>query len=104
HRKTVLAISVVPVMLGFAAGSTLKMSFFPKDRSYLSYIDVWLPEDAPLSATRQAALEATGVIEKVAEEFAKEKAAKHKKEPESVLDSVTSFIGGSGPRFWFSVI
>ena len=31
--------------------SQLKTQFFPKDLSYLSYVDVWLPEDAPLRAT-----------------------------------------------------
>ena len=29
--------------------------FFPKDLSYLSTVDVWLPEDASLTATRMAA-------------------------------------------------
>ena len=32
-----------------------KMQFFPKDLSYLSYVDVWLPEDAPLAATNATA-------------------------------------------------
>ncbi len=31
--------------------SQLKPQFFPKDLQYLSYAEVWLPEDAPLSAT-----------------------------------------------------
>src|SRR3712207_8833968 len=31
----------------------LKTQFFPRDLQYLSYVEVWLPEDAPLIATRQ---------------------------------------------------
>src|SRR4029434_4815715 len=29
----------------------LKQQFFPDDLQYWSYVDVWLPNDAPLSAT-----------------------------------------------------
>ena len=74
-----------------------KTQFFPKDLSYLSYVDVWLPEDATLAATKQATAEAEQVIREVADEF-----GKHHKHPE-VLRTLTSFIGGGGPRFWFSL-
>jgi len=30
----------------------LKAAFFPSDLSYLSYVDVWLPDDAPLFESR----------------------------------------------------
>src|SRR4029078_71328 len=62
---------------------------FPKDLSYLSYVDVWLPEDAPMSATTETARHADEVIRKTV--------------PKDLLKSITTFIGGGGPRFWFSV-
>ena len=71
--------------------------FFPKDLSYLSYVDVWLPPDAPLGATDAAAKRAETVIREEAERFGKEHNRK------DVLKSVTTFDGGGGPRFWFSV-
>jgi hypothetical protein len=72
-----------------------------QDLSYLSYIDVWLPEDAPLSQTNKAAGQAEDIVLEVAREYGKE----HKGGGESgaVLESLTTFVGGGGPRFWFSV-
>ncbi|HXI26256.1 MAG TPA: efflux RND transporter permease subunit, partial [Pyrinomonadaceae bacterium] len=54
HRWIVLLGSLVLLAGGGFIGSRLKTDFFPKDLSYLSYLDVWLPEDAPLSATNDA--------------------------------------------------
>ena len=54
HRWKVLAGSLVFLALGVFFISQLKTQFFPKDLSYLSYVDVWLPEDAPLEATNRA--------------------------------------------------
>ena len=53
HRWKVLAGSVACWRSAFFM-SQLKTQFFPKDLSYLSYVDVWLPEDAPLEATNRA--------------------------------------------------
>ena len=75
----------------------LPQQFFPKDLQYLSYVDVWLPEDAPLEVTAQASRKAERIIQEVAEEYGRE----HKK-PEGVLKSLTTFVGGGGPRFWLS--
>jgi len=83
------------------AGNRLKTDFFPKDLSYLSYLDVWLPEDAPLSVTNEAARHAEAVVREVAEEYGKEHPEDGK--PKEVLKSLTTFVGGGGPRFWFSV-
>ncbi|PYS95533.1 MAG: AcrB/AcrD/AcrF family protein, partial [Acidobacteria bacterium] len=55
HRWQVLAGSILFLMLGGFLAGRLKQSFFPTDLQYLSYIDVWLPEDAPLSSTHAAA-------------------------------------------------
>jgi multidrug efflux pump len=91
HRWVVLFASIAVVVGMFASGKRLKSAFFPKDLSYLSYVDVWLPEDAPLGETNMTAIEVERAIREVA---SKEKVA---------LESVTTFLGGGGPRFWFSV-
>jgi multidrug efflux pump len=75
----------------------LKPQFFPKDLSYLSYVDVWLPPDAPLGATDTVTQRAETVIRQESERFGNEH---HQKD---VLKSLTTFVGGGGPRFWFSV-
>ncbi|HEX6649389.1 MAG TPA: efflux RND transporter permease subunit, partial [Pyrinomonadaceae bacterium] len=102
HRWVVLLGSLVLMAGGAFIGSRLKTDFFPKDLSYLSYLDVWLPEDAPLSATNEAAHHAEEIVREVAEEYGKEHAEKDGK-PREVLKSLTTFVGGGGPRFWFSV-
>ena len=84
------------------AASRLKTDFFPKDLSYLSYLDVWLPEDAPLSTTNEAAGRAEEVVREAAQEYGKAHPGKDGK-PREVLESLTTFVGGGGPRFWFSV-
>ena len=101
HRLATVAIAGVLLVLGGFQVRTLKQAFFPKDLSYLSYVDVWLPEDAPLSATQETAVQVEQVVRQVTEEFGREH-ARHG-QPKDVLESVTSFIGGGGPRFWYSV-
>jgi multidrug efflux pump len=102
RRLIVLVLSLVPLIGGFATAAFLKLSFFPKDHGYIAYVDVWLPEDAPLSSTRDISAQADRIIRRVASEYEKEHAKKGKK-PREVLDSITAFIGGGAPRFWFSI-
>jgi multidrug efflux pump subunit AcrB len=102
NRWKVLLGSFVLLAGGFFLGSGLKTDFFPKDLSYISYLDVWLPEDAPLSVTNEAARKAEEVVREVTEEYGKEHAEKNGR-PREVLKSLTTFVGGGGPRFWFSV-
>jgi multidrug efflux pump subunit AcrB len=102
HRWKVLLGSFILLAGGGIAASRLKTDFFPKDLSYLSYLDVWLPEDAPLSSTNGAARRAEEVVRDVAEKYGKERPDKDGK-PRQVLESLTTFVGGGGPRFWFSV-
>jgi multidrug efflux pump subunit AcrB len=99
HRGWVLAGAVVLLAGSFGLARGLKVAFFPKDFAYLSYVDVWLPEDAPLSATKDKAIQADAVIREVAAEYGKA----HGHGPDGVLESLTTFLGGGGPRFWFSV-
>ena len=97
HRWRVLAMSFVFLIAGGAVASRLKSAFFPHDYSYLSFVDVWLPEDAPLAETNKAALKSEEVIRRVADEYAREHGKK------DVIERLTTFVGGGGPRFWFSV-
>lgn len=101
HRWKVMAGSLVFLLLGGVLMTRLKTQFFPKDLSYLSYVDVWLPEDAPLSATNEAAARAEAVIREVMAEYGRQEMEDGK--PREVLKSLTSFVGGGGPRFWFSL-
>jgi multidrug efflux pump subunit AcrB len=97
RRWAVLGASLLLLAGGGVLLARAKTQFFPKDLSYLSYIDVWLPEDAPLAATNATAAQAERVIREVAEEF-----GQHHGHPQ-VLRTLTTFIGGAGPRFWFSI-
>jgi multidrug efflux pump subunit AcrB len=102
NRWKVLAGSGVVLLLGGVIGKQLKTQFFPKDLSYLSYVDVWLPEDAPLFATGEAARRAEGAIRDTLQKFSEEHADGGT--PRPVLVSLTTFVGGGGPRFWASVV
>ena len=88
NRWKVLAASFAILVAGLFCGAQLKPQFFPQDLQYLAYIDLWLPEDAPLASTQEATRRAEDLILETAEP--------------GVLESVTSWIGGGGPRFWFS--
>jgi multidrug efflux pump subunit AcrB len=102
HRWKVMAGAMVFLLLGGVIMSQLRTQYFPKDLSYLSYVDVWLPEDAPLSATNEAAVRSEAIIREVIKEYGAHHADDDGK-PREVLQSLTTFVGGGGPRFWFSV-
>jgi multidrug efflux pump subunit AcrB len=102
HRKIALACSTVLLAAGAYYVSDLRLVFFPKDLSYLSFVDVWLPEDASIVNTELTAEAAEDVIRKAAADFGKEHPEKDGK-PKDVIRSLTTFVGGGGPRFWFSV-
>lgn len=89
HRWLTLAGATALLVAGFFGVRGMKQAFFPKDLSYLSYVDVWLPEDSPVATTRQTAAEVDEIIREVGAEYG--------------VESVTTFVGGGGPRFWFSV-
>jgi multidrug efflux pump subunit AcrB len=99
HRWAVLAGSFVFLLIGGFAASHLKSQFFPLDVQYWFYLDIWLPNDVPLSATNDTAMRAEQVVRKVIEGAPKGET----KETDHLLTSMTSFIGGGGPRFWFSI-
>jgi len=101
-RSLVLAVFLVLLAGGLYAAKGVKTAFFPKDLSYLSYVDIWLPEDATLFSTRQSADGAAQIVRDVCEDFGRKHPGADGK-PRQVLQSLTLFIGGGGPRFWFSL-
>jgi multidrug efflux pump subunit AcrB len=100
HRWKFFAGSLVFLIVGGFIFSRLGTAFFPEDVQYWSYIDVWLPNDATLEATNQTARKVEQVVRERAEQFSKEHPSKD--HPGDVLRYITTFVGGGGPRFWFS--
>jgi multidrug efflux pump subunit AcrB len=98
HRKTVLVGSTAILLLGGVFMSQLKTQYFPQDLQYLAYVDVWLPEDAPLSATQRIVDQVETTVRRVSEGLASE----HGTNADPILKSLTTFVGGGGPRFWIS--
>ena len=101
HRWAVLLGSFVFLLIGGLAASRLQSQFFPEDVQYWFYLDIWLPNDVPLSASAETTIRAEQVVRRVIEgasaSGAEAPGAAHP------LTSMTSFIGGGGPRFWFSI-
>ncbi|MGC1905349.1 MAG: efflux RND transporter permease subunit [Candidatus Acidiferrum sp.] len=102
HRWLVFVGSLLFLGLGGLFGHRLKTQFFPDDVQYLSFLDVWLPNDVPLFATNKTAVEIEKIVQATAEKYGKDHPGKDGK-PRQVLHSLTTFEGGGGPRFWFSV-
>jgi multidrug efflux pump subunit AcrB len=100
HRWAVLAGSLVFLVAGGFFGSQLKTQFFPEDVQYWFYLDIWLPNDAPLSVTNNAAMQAERVVRQVVNNLPEVTTKEHRGH---LLKSMTTFAGGGGPRFWFSV-
>jgi multidrug efflux pump len=98
HRWAVLGASCVFLIIGGLFASRLKTQFFPEDVQYWFYVDIWLPNDTPLSVTNDAALRAEEVVRRVIEN-----SPEAKEHHGNLLKSLTTFDGGGGPRFWFSV-
>src|SRR5436309_4298026 len=101
HRWLVLAGSFVFLLFGGLVASHLKQQFFPEDVQYVFYLDIRLPNDVTLTATNDAAMKAEQVFRQVVEGWAK--AVPNEESGKHLLTSITSFIGGGGPRFWFSI-
>jgi len=101
HRWAVLGASLIFVVIGGLFASRLKTQFFPDDVQYWFYLDVWLPNDTPLSTTNDTTLRAEQVVRQVIANVAP--SISKPEDEKKLLKSVTSFVGGGGPRFWFSV-
>lgn len=91
YRWAALLASFSVLAFGAFIGKTLKQQFFPKDLSYLAYINVALPEDASFELTNRTARQVEEITQKLADE---------RKRP---LESLNTFVGGGAPRFWYSL-
>src|SRR5262249_54431851 len=65
HRWAFLAASSLALVAGGFFASRLHRQFFPRDNFYIAYVDIRLPEDAPLAQTAQVARQADHVIREV---------------------------------------
>ena len=97
HRWKVLAASSLVLAAGAFFVTHLHRQFFPRDDFYIAYVDIRLPEDAPLAQTARIAREADQLIREITDGYDRTRHG------ESSLASITSFVGAGGPRFWFSV-
>ncbi len=102
HRWKVLAGSLVFIAVGVLAARQLKSQFFPDDVQYWATVDVWLPNDAPVTATANISRRAEDVLREAAAAYGAQHPGKDGK-PRQILHSLTTFDGGGGPRFWMSV-
>jgi multidrug efflux pump subunit AcrB len=101
HRWLTLVASIVFLVVGFKLGGLLKSAFFPTDLQFLSTVDIFLPNDSAFSDTTQAAAKAREIIQQQAHKVdVEESDAEH---ASHLLKSLTTFVGGSGPRFWYSL-
>src|SRR5262249_189687 len=48
HRWRALAASCILLVFGAFFGSRLRHQFFPRENFYIAYVDIRLPQDAPL--------------------------------------------------------
>jgi multidrug efflux pump subunit AcrB len=102
HRWVVLAAAMVVLIAGGVLFTRLKTAFFPDDLQYWSYVDVWLPNGSSVTASDDTAKQVETVVRETVEKYGREHPSK-KYRSDELLRYVTSFVGGGGPRFWFSV-
>src|SRR5260221_1572100 len=96
HRWLVFASSLIFMLIGGYTASHLKQQFFPEDVQYWFYLDIWLPNDVPLTATNDTALKAEQVVRQVVEDSTK--IISKDESGKNLLTSITSFIGCGRPR------
>lgn len=102
HRWLSCGVAVLVLAVGVVAAVRLPSSFFPEDLQYLSYVNVWLPNNSSIDRTDEVATRAIAVVQRAAEEYGREHPGRDGT-PRTILKSVTSFVGGGGPRFWYSI-
>ena len=90
HRWKSFAVSLVFLAAGAFLMTRLPTQFFPTDLQYLSYVDLWLPNNVSLARTDEVAARAAEVVREVAAQYGKERPGRDGK-PREVLRSVTAF-------------
>lgn len=103
RRRMIMTGAIALIAVGFISNSGIKTSFFPNDEFNLCWIDVWLPEDAPLSATDAAVTHVEEVVKEATRQFGVDHPDRNGK-PREILKVMTAFVGGAGPRFWDSIL
>ena len=96
RHKAFLLAALFP-LIGFLAFLQIQQAFFPHDLQSLSTVDIWLPDDASITATARIERQAERIVQQTAHEYS----LKHHEH--QALLSVTGFVGGGGPRFWFAL-
>jgi multidrug efflux pump subunit AcrB len=110
NRWMVLGVATVLLAAGFAASRKLPVQMFPDDLQYICTVDINLPSNSNLGATNEKTGMAEKAITDIADELGKDietgkihiegvRGGKNVK----VLKTLCSFLGGGGPRFWFSI-
>jgi multidrug efflux pump subunit AcrB len=102
HRWLTLVASIIFLVVGFKLGGMLKSAFFPIDLQFLSTVDIFLPNDSALTETTAAATKAREIVQQLAHQIDVEE-SKDGEGTHHLLKSLTTFVGGSGPRFWYSL-
>jgi multidrug efflux pump subunit AcrB len=103
NRWKVLIGSFALLFLGGVLMKNMRQQFFPKDLQYLAWIDVWLPEDSTFASTAEATERVESIVRREADHYGEElQKEEGEGKPVPVLESLTTFIGGGGPRFWLS--
>jgi multidrug efflux pump subunit AcrB len=104
HRWRVLAGCALLLLVGGAATTGLRSAYFPHDESVLSYVELWLPEDVSIDRTQRAAERAVEVVLQAVSSHDEAKARRDEPVPPGgTLETLTLYVGGGGPRFWYSV-
>ena len=102
HRRLIFFASLLVLLFGGFLKTHLKNSFFPEDVQYISYVDVWLKNDATLPSTDQVTRELEEIVRRVTSEYEADYQEDNDGK-QSLLESIATFVGGSAPRFWFTV-
>jgi multidrug efflux pump len=82
HRRTVIALTVLALVVGVAAMQKVEKQFFPQSDRQEILIEMWLPEGASIDATRAEAVRLESLLRK-------DKDVAH----------VINYIGQGAPRF-----
>jgi multidrug efflux pump subunit AcrB len=90
HRWLVFAGSLIFLLIGGYTASHLKQQFFPEDVQYWFYLDIWLPNDVPLTATNDTAVNfvAERRVERLESNAIKAKQSDGSSKPEETVGSL----------------
>jgi multidrug efflux pump subunit AcrB len=102
HRWKSCVTSLALLAVGVVLFLRLPTQFFPLDLQYLAYVDIWLPNNVALSRTDDVAARAVQVVQEAGEQYAREHPDRRTGRRE-IVKSVTAFVGGGSPRFWYSL-